>query len=136
MTTQLHDFNGGIRASGLFWVVQVPDDALKLEGLTAKLHVENAPVIDDFQFFAPGGVAATVSYDITWTASGEVQQFRPQSSDPMDPSNFAAQFRPAVATISFTGSEAGFTVKGTGTSEGIFAEMGTERNGFFLRNPR
>ena len=135
MATQLHDFNGGIQPSGLFWVVQVPDSALTLEGLTAKLHVANANVIDDFQFFAPGGVPATVSYDITWTASGSVQQFRSQSSDPMDPSNFAAQFRPATATISFSGSEAGFSVKGTGSSEGVFAEMGTERNGFFLRNP-
>jgi hypothetical protein len=42
---QLHDFNGGIQQSGLFWIVQVPDDALKIEGLTAKLHVENASVI-------------------------------------------------------------------------------------------
>ncbi len=134
MTVQLHDFNGGIQPSGLFWIVQIPDDALKVEGLTAKLHVVNAPVIDDFQFFAPGGVAATVSYDITWTASGAVQHFQPQSSDPMDPSNFAAEFRSAVATISFTGTEAGFTVTGTGTSDGIFAEMGTERNGSFLQN--
>jgi len=131
---QLHDFNGGVQPSGLFWIVQVPDDALKVEGLTAKLHVVNAPVIDDFQFFAPGGVAATVSYDITWTASGAVQHFQPQSSDLMDPSNFAAEFRAAVATISFTGTEAGFTVTGTGTSDGIFAEMGTERNGSFLQN--
>lgn len=130
---QLHDFNGGIQPSGLFWIVQVPADALKLEGLTAKLHVVNAPVIDDFQFFAPGGVAATVTYDIIWTASGEMQHFRPLSNDPMDPANFAGEFRSAVATISFTGTEAGFTVHGSGTSEGIFAEMGTERNGSFLQ---
>lgn len=112
--------------------MQVPDDALKIEGLTAKLHAVNVPVIDDFQFFAPGGVAATVSYDITWTASGDVQHFRPQSSDPMDPANFSAEFRSALATISFTGTEPGFTVTGTANSDGIFAEMGTERNGFFL----
>jgi hypothetical protein len=48
---QVHDFNGGIQPSGLFWIVQVPDDALKIE-LTAKFHVENASAIDDFQFFA------------------------------------------------------------------------------------
>ena len=104
---QLHDFNGGIQPSGLFWIVQVPDDALKMEGLTAKLHVENASVIDDFQFFAPGGVPATVSFDITW-------------------------FRLATATGSFSGSESGFSFTGQGSSTGVFAEMGTELNGFFL----
>ena len=129
---QLHDFNGGIQPSGLFWIVQAPDDNLKIEGLTARLRAVNVPVIDDFQFFVPGGVAATGSYDITWTAAGAVQHYRPLSSDPMDPSNFAAEFRSPVATISFTGTEPGFTVKGTASSEGIFAEMGTERNGSFL----
>ena len=132
---QLHDFNGGIQPSGLFWIVQVPDSALTMEGLTVKLHVVNANVIDDFQFFAPGGVPATVSYDVTWTATSNMQILKPLSSDPMDPSNFAAQLHPAIATISFSGSEAGFSVKGTGSSQGIFAEMGTEQNGVFLGKP-
>jgi hypothetical protein len=129
---QLHDFNGGIRQSGIFWIVQVADDALKIEGLTAKLHVENASVIDDFQFLSPGGVPATVSFDMTWTASGPVMHFQPQSSDSTDPANFAAEFRLATATGTFSGSESGFSFTGTGSSEGVFAEMGTERNGFFL----
>ena len=132
MTVQLHDFNGGIQPSGLFWIVQVPDDALKMEGLTAKLHVENASVIDDFQFFAPGGVPATVSFDITWTGSGQRMHFRPQSADPADPTNFAGEFRLATATGSFSGSESGFSFTGQGSSTGVFAEMGTELNGFFL----
>lgn len=130
---QLHDFNGGIQPSGLFWIVQVPDDALKMEGLSVKLHVENAQVIDDFQFLAPGAVPATVSFDMTWTAMGAVTHFRPQSSDPTDPTNFAAEFRSAIATGSFSGSEAGFSFTATGSSAGIFAEMGTERNGLFLQ---
>jgi hypothetical protein len=137
---QLHDLNGGIQPSGLFWIVQVPDDALKIEGLTVTLHVENASVIDDFSFLRPGGVPATVSFDMTWTAIGEVMHFRPQSTDPTDPANFAAEFRLARMTGSFSGSEAGFSFTGTGTAEGIatgnpdgsFAEMGTEQNGFFL----
>ena len=115
--------------------MQVPDQSLSIQGNTATLHVENAAAIDDFQFFAPGGVPATISYDITWTAAGGVQQFRPQSSNPTDPTDFAAQFRPAVATITFSATESGFSVKGTSSSEGGFAEMGTERNGFFLRTP-
>jgi len=131
---QVHDFNGGIQPSGLFWIVQVPDDALEIEGQTAELHVEHASVIDDFQFLAPGGVPATVSIHMTWTATGAVEHFQPQSSDPTDPANFTADFRPATATGRFSGSELGFSFTATGSSEGIFAEMGHERNGLFLQN--
>ena len=131
---QLHDFNGGIQPSGLFWIVQVPDEALKVEGPIATLHVVNEPVIDDFTFLAPGAVPASVSFDVTWAAKGGVEHFRPHSHDPTDPTNFAAEFRNAVATASFSGSEFGFSFTATGSSAGIFAEMGTERNGFFLEN--
>lgn len=116
--------------------MQVPDDALEIEDQTAELHVEHASVIDDFQFFAPGGVPATVNIHMTWTASGPVEHFQPQSSDPTDPTNFAGEFRPAVATGEFSGSELGFSFTATGSSEGIFAEMGHERNGLFLQNKR
>lgn len=131
---QLLDFNGAIQPSGLFWIVQVPDDALEIEDQTAELNVEHASVIDDFQFFAPGGVPATVSIHMTWTASGAVEHFQPQSSDPTDPTNFAAEFRPAIATSKFSGSELGFSFTANASSEGIFAEMGHERNGLFLQH--
>lgn len=112
------------------------DDALKIQGLVAKLRVVDAPVIDDFTFLSPGGVPATVSFDMTWTASGKVEHFRPQSTDPTDPASFAAEFRNAIATGSFSGSESGFSFTATGSSEGIFAEMGTEQNGSFLQSNR
>jgi hypothetical protein len=131
---QLHDFNGAIQPSGLFWIVQVPDDALEIEGETAELNVEHASVIDDFQFLAPGGVPATVTIHMTWTASGPVQLFQPGSSDPTDPTNFAAEFRPAIATGRFSGSALGFSFTANASSEGIFAEMGQERNGLFLQS--
>lgn len=127
---QFHDFNGGIQPSGLFWVVQVPDDALEIEGHTAELNVEHAPVIDDFQFFAPGGVPGTVSIHMKWTASGDVHHHEPGSTDA---SNFDGDFRPAVATGTFSGSELGFSFSGSASSEGMFAEMGHERNGVFLK---
>ena len=130
---QLHDFNGGIQPSGLFWIVQVPDDALEIEGQTAELNVEHASVIDDFQFFAPGGVPGTVSIHMKWTASGEVHHHEPGSSDPTDPTNFEGEFRPATATGTFSGSELGFSVTASASSESTFAEMGDERNGMFLK---
>ena len=130
---QLHDFNGGIQPSGLFWIVQVPDDALEIEGQTAELNVEHASVIDDFQFFAPGGVPGTVSIHMKWTASGEVHHHEPGSSDPTDPTNFEGEFRLATATGTFSGSELGFSFTASASSESTFAEMGDERNGMFLK---
>jgi len=131
---QLHDFNGGIQPSGLFWIVQVPDDALEIEGDTAELNVEHASVIDDFQFFAPGGVPGTVSIHMKWTSTGDVHHHEPTSSDPTDPGNFDGDLRPAIAQGSFSGSELGFSFTSSASSEGVFAEMGHERNGVFLRD--
>lgn len=131
---QLHDFNGGIQPSGLFWIVQVPDDALEIEGDTAKLNVEHASVIDDFQFFAPGGVPGTVSIHMTWTASGDVHHHEPGSSGPTDPANFDGEFRPAIANGTFSGSELGFSFTSSASSASTFGEMGHERNGSFLQS--
>jgi len=113
--------------------VQVPDDALEIEGQTAELNVEHASVIDDFQFFAPGGVPGTVSIHMKWTASGDVHHHEPGSSDPTDPTNFEGEFRPATATGTFSGSELGFSFTASASSESTFAEMGDERNGMFLK---
>jgi len=110
----------------------VPDDALEIEGHTAKLNVEHASVIDDFQFLAPGGVPGTVSIHMTWTASGDVHHHEPGSSGPTDPANFDGDFRTATATGTFSGSELGFSFNGSASSATTFAEMGQERNGVFL----
>jgi len=102
-------------------------------GRTVRVHVDNVPVVDNFTFLGPNEVPATASFDITWTSFGKMQHYRPQSTDPTDPTNFAAQFRFATATGSFSASESGFSLTASGaTSAGIFGEMGTERNGSFL----
>ena len=130
---QLHDFNGGIQPSGLFWIVQVPDNALDIEGDTAELNVQHASVLDDFQFFGPVFVPATVSIHMKWTATGDVHEHEPGSSGPTDPAHFDGDFRPAVATGTFSGSELGFAFTARASSESTFAEMGHERNGVFLK---
>lgn len=131
---QVHDFNGTINPSGLFWIVQVPDSALTVTGRTVRVQVDNVAVVDNFTFLGPNEVPATASFDITWTSFGKVQHYRPQSTDPTDPTNFAGEFRLATATGSFSASEGGFAFTSTpgATSAGIFAETGTERNGSFL----
>jgi len=100
---------------------------------TASLHLTEEGTIDNTFIFGPGSEFASATFDITWTASGKVQHFRPGSSDPTDPTNFSAEIRSATATGSFTVLQNGvtFTINNA-SSEGVFAEMGTERNGSFL----
>lgn len=131
----MHDFNPGIASSGLFWTVRLSDGALSTSGNSARLRVENFPVVDSFVFLGPTEVPATVSFDVTWTATGGVTHFTPGSSDPTDPTNFEGEFRLATATGSFSGRNSdGFKFSAANsTSEGVFAEMGKERNGVFLK---
>ena len=94
------------------------------------------PVTDTRFFLGPGNDPSAVSFDITWTAMGEVRHLSPDCSDPNLGHLFAGEFRFATATGSFSGShsDGGFRFQApNATSDGIFAEMGMERNGFFLR---
>ena len=142
----MHDFNGTIAPSGLFWVMRVPDSALTISknGKSAHLHVENIHVVDDLQFLGGANIPSTVSFDITWTASGPRRHFKTTGETLPDGSvttSFDGKFRQAVATGTFSGSNAdgfSFTTVGTASSAqdffGVtgFAEMGIEQNGSFL----
>jgi len=133
----VHDFNGGIQPSGLFWIVQLPDDAFRISrnGRRATLRAEGLSVIDSFQFGGPVSVPATISLNVTWTATGDrVSRGRGSAVTPSDPAAFLARFANARSTASFRGSELGFSFRsnpGVSTDRG-YAELGTERNGSFL----
>jgi hypothetical protein len=97
--------------------------------------MDDVQVVDSFQFLGENSVPATVSFDLTWTASGPRHHYKPGSSDPTDPTFFDGKFRGAEVTGSFSGSNAdGFTFTSDPgvTAEGSFAELGTERNGSFI----
>ena len=103
------------------------------ENGSARLHLTEEATIDNTFIFGPGTEYANATFDITWTPSGEVHHFRPGSSNPTDPSNFAAEIRFGTATGSFTVIRNGVTFTITNaTSAGAFAELGRERNGSFL----
>ena len=131
----MHDFNPGIRPSGLFWIVQVPDDALQIKGNNVTVRLKDVAVSDNFFFLGPGNVASTVSFEITYTRSGAPRQVRPVSSDPTSPFSWAGEMWMATAVGSFTASYSGggFSAQGNLDSTGLFAEVGTERNGFFVQ---
>jgi hypothetical protein len=138
LTVQVHDYNAGIAPSGLFWTLRVPDTAFMRDEDTATLRLEDLSVVDSFQIFSGVEVPATVSYDITWTATGRLRRLFPGSTDAADPTAFAGRFRLATATGTFSGSSStmpggtSFSFSGPASSEALWSEMGMERNGVFL----
>jgi hypothetical protein len=97
--------------------------------------VEDVDVVDSFVIFGEEEVPATVSFDVTFTGAGRRFHYKPGSDDPLDPTNFDGKFRQGVATGDFSGSNAegfSFTSDTGATSEGVFAELGVEKNGSFL----
>jgi hypothetical protein len=128
----MHDFNPGITPNGVFWILQIPDSAVQITGKTLTIHLQNASVVDQFQF--PGGtgnIPATVSFDITYTKSGTPRHVRPTSADPLSPFTWAGEMWMAtnVGTFSLSYNDNSFSATGSFSSSGNFGEMGTERNG-------
>src|ERR1700740_3232500 len=142
--TQKHDFNAGSAAKGLFWMVQVPDDAVKIDddAGTLTISVTNVPIVDQFTFPNAGGInlgasgaLATVSFNVTFTKTGKPRTVRPTSTDPLSPFNWAGEMWMATNSGSFSVAynDGSFSAQGTFSSAGNFGEMGTERNGSFVR---
>jgi hypothetical protein len=135
--SQVHDFNGGILASGLFWTLAVGNDDLRISegGNNAVLDVEDIQVVDSFQFGSAIGTPATVSLHVEWTATGpKVERGKGSSVLATDPAAFLGKLAVAESTAELRGSELGFSFSsdpGVSTAD-TFAEMGRERNGVFL----
>ena len=135
--SQVHDINGGILSSLLFWTLPLDDDALRIshDGRRAVLDVEDLEVIESFRIFALTTTPATLSYHIEWQATGPfVDRGKDATVAPTDPAAFLGSFAVARSTAEFEVSEFGFSFSsdpGVSTDRG-FAEMGRERNGVFL----
>ena len=130
----MHDFNPGNAPNGVFWIVQIPDDALQITGDTVTIHLQDVAVVDQFKF--PGGtgnVPASVSFDITYTKSGMPRRVRPTSNDPLSPFTWSGKMWMATnsGTFSVAYNDGSFSAQGSFSSSGNFGEMGTERNGSF-----
>ena len=134
----MHEFNPGILPDGLFWIVQVPDKALEIQGNTVTIRLENVPLTDNFFFLGPENVPSSASFEMTYTRSGAPRQVRPLSSDPASPFNWAGEMWMATGSVTFSVShtDGSFSAHGTANSSGMFGEMGTERNGIFANQDR
>ena len=132
----MHDFNGGILPSGLFWTVNVKSAVdFKIDNRRAILHVQNLPVIDTFQFFGASDTPALVDFRVEWKATGAaVPRGMGGAVPPTDPGAFLGDLAPAVSSASFSGEELGFEFESNSasTSPRGYAQIGTERNGVFL----
>jgi hypothetical protein len=140
---QVHDFNPGISSNGLFWLVQVPDDAVRITENTVTISLTNVAVVDQFQF--PGGagqnlgiagVPATVSFDITYRKSGTPRVVQPTSADALSPFAWAGEMWMATNSgrFSVAYNDGSFSARGRFSSSGNFGELGTERNGSFVQD--
>ena len=79
---QVHDFNPGIKKSGLFWTIRVPESAasIRLGDRTARFQMNNLAIPDDHDFLNSVGVEVPpiplipsfVSFDVRWTAKSGV----------------------------------------------------------------
>ena len=135
-TQQVHDFEPGIKPSGLFWTVPIPAGAIDVSpgGGRARLHLEDVAVPDYFNFFNaisdnPNSAPSHVSFDVRWRGGGGHQKIRD------DVFGFTGTFVPGSATIAFAASNDGLGVtyaSDTGAQNTISAGVGHERNGVFF----
>ena len=134
---QVHDFNGGIPASGLFWTVELPPESFSANNgqRQARLILRNLPLIDTFQFLGPNSTPAVLDMTIEWQAlESPVSLGSGNTVPPTDPAAFLGSFAEARSTAQISGRELGFSFKSNpGVSSDLgYAEIGTERNGVFL----
>ena len=139
----MHDFNAGIGSNGLFWMLQIPDDAVKVTDNTVSISLKNASVVDQFSFpFGAGnnlgtaGVPATLSFDVTYSKSGAARHVAPTSTDPLSPFNWEGEMWDArnSGTFSLAYNDGTFSAQGSFDSAGNFGEIGFERNGSFVED--
>jgi len=141
----LHDFNPGIASNGLFWILQVPDDGITITDDTLTISLKNASVVDQFQFpggagnnLGTAGVPTTLSFEITYRKTGAPRHVHPTSADPLSPFNWGGEMWMATnsGTFSLAYNDGSFSAQGSFDSAGNFGQMGTERNGAFVREER
>lgn len=133
LANQIHDFNPGIRESGLFWTAPVNEDALQVDFKAGKATL----ALSDFDIEDYGNlenalkdgpeVDASVSFNMTWTATGDPFNV----SDPVHA--FAGRF--SLATVDITWSATaphGFEFTSSPGITQFKSVFGRERNGMFF----
>jgi len=118
----------------VFWIVQIPDDAVVISGNTLTIHVANLAIEDEIAFLGTIRIPSTLSFDITYTKSGKPRKIEPTSQDPLGAFHWAGRMWMATnsGTFSVSRDDGSFSATGSFSSSGMFGEMGTEKNGIFV----
>ena len=118
----------------MFWIVQIPDDAVVIRGNTLTIHVANLAIADEIAFLGTVRIPSTLSFDITYTKSGKPRKIEPTSQDPLGAFHWAGRMWMATnsGTFSVSRDDGSFSATGSFSSSGMFGEMGTEKNGIFV----
>ncbi len=132
---QIHDFSPGVSETGLFWTVPVAADTVAFDAAldSASLRIPSLDMPDAFNLansLAEGpSMPGNVAFEVVWTATGPAQPVR------SDAHGFVGEFRTAQATVAWSGSteHARYTSDPADGSKTVFAAVGRERNGVFLR---
>ncbi len=134
LTSQVHDFNPGIRPSGLFWTTPIERGSVRvnLGDGSASLHLADEDIEDyhDVVNALKDGPSkpAKVSVDVSWT--GDADDERVKIRNPR--LRFRGEYVRNKATLVWSASEAGFRFNSNPMTSG-FATIGHERNGVFFR---
>jgi hypothetical protein len=137
-TRQQHDWEPGIRDSGLFWTIPIGNGAIDVDPRTgqARLRGQSVKVTDYHDFFnavlggGPTPIPAHVSYDVHWSGGGDRQAIRDSTF------GFVGEYAPGPASITFEAMDDHGTViyrsNPTGQTNVGQPAVGTERNGVFF----
>jgi hypothetical protein len=114
----------------------VPDDAVVVSrgGRRLDLDVRDLPVVDSTGATRPVDLPATVSFKMTWRATGSARR-RGQGAAvaPTDPSAFVGRFYRGRVQGTFSGTQGVFTFESKPKPlRTIFAEFGAEQSGALL----
>jgi len=135
-TGQVHDFNPGIRESGLFWTQPVAGDAVtfNLEQGSATLAADDLDEEDYHNLHnalldGPSD-SASVTFEMRWQASGAPQNV----TDPVH--RFTGRFRLSEVQIEWTADAPGFHFDSdpASSTHNVRSVIGRERNGVFFED--
>ena len=135
MTKQVHDWEPGIKRSGLFWTIPMPASAFSHRGGSrARFHAKGLAMPDYHDFFnaispAPRTKPGHVSFDVRWHGDGARKRVRDAAF------GFAGKFVGGTATIEFSARDDRRGVVYTSVAHGQTtvgsSAVGFERNGVF-----
>jgi hypothetical protein len=136
-TNQAHDFEPGIKSSGLFWTIPLPASGMTADPSTgaARYTFRNLAVPDFHDFFNavspfPSSRPGHVSFDVRWAGGGESTEI----DDPVF--GFEGSYVQSDATISFRVYDdargAVIYTSDPGGQVTVGSGVGSERNGVFF----